>query len=286
MTLTSSRRVGCTVATFVALVASIFSTCAHSTDSIDANAPTSAVTKVSARPVFGALSTGQMMQIQIMSRSVLAAKHNQQPSQEEQALVTELHALSSDLKLATQPQGGKLELVTTGGIEPHHSAVATPAAAAPPSGEAMRNLLQQRLTHLHERRMSLDSTAPISTGATQAAEPRQAHQARMQYLSRRVAEIEHSVQAALILPPAERQTRLMELNHLLKPRSQDEWTRDQQFTKIADQPTETTIADLEHTTPTLTTLIQHRSEPTVDQPDSTVTAPPALRPSRKHSIKH
>lgn len=229
-----------------------------------AQAASAVPTDVHARPVFGPLQAGQIEQIQSLGRSVLTAKHGQQPTAQEQALVGELHALSGEIDQAILPHDGKVEL--RNGESPSRA-----TSAALPAGEALRNRLQPYLTRLHERRTALN-------GSVESLQPeaREAHQARMQHLSDRVAEIEQAVQSAMALPDEERHARLVELSHRLKPRSQDELLREQHATDAAEHPgTAASAIDLDHPTPTLTTLIEHRPGLTGQGPDIKFNGHPA-----------
>ena len=212
-----------------------------------AQAASAVPTDIHARPVYGPLQAGQIAQIQSLGRSVLIAKHDQLPSAQEQALVEELHALSNDIDQAILPKQGKIELLANTG---------SPASRIAAQADALRNTLQPHLTRLHERRTTLEAYVPTEP------EARQAHLARMKYLSGQVAEIERSVQTALALPDDERHARLVALSQQLKPRSQDQWVREQRRIDVAEHPAGAASAiDLDKPTPTVTTLIAHRPGP-------------------------
>jgi len=210
-----------------------------------------------ALPAFGPLPASQSVQLQKLGRVVLAAKQNQQPTAEEQALVAEFRALANDLELATRPQSGKIELASGPGTA---SAASSRAADG---NEAVRNLLQPRLTRLHERRLGLESTLANGRQADETDEPemRQARRARRQQLSQQGAAIERAVQSVLALPDAERHAKLMALSRQLKPKSFDELTLERRATEVAGQPGGAKAENGIDSTPTLTTLTQHRSAP-------------------------
>ena len=210
-----------------------------------------------ALPASGPLPASQSVQLQKLGRVVLAAKQNQQPTAEEQALVAEFRALANDLELASRPQSGKMELTSGPGIA---SAASSRAANG---SEAVRNLVQPRLTRLHERRLSLESTLANGSQADAAEEPemRQARRARRQQLSQQGAAIERAVQSALALPDAERHAKLMALSRQLKPKSFDELTLERRASEVAGQSGEARADNGLDSTPTLTTLTQHRPAP-------------------------
>lgn len=234
-----------------------------------AQAASAVPTDVRLRPVYGPLQAGQIAQIQNLGRSVLTAKHSQQPSAEEQALVGELHALSSEINQAILPKEGQVTLSTDAS---QSARTAAQSAIQPLSkGEGLRNALQPHLTRLHERRAALEAAVPMD------AESHEAHLERAQHLSNQVAEIERSVQAAMALPDDERHARLMELSKQLTPRSQAQWLQEQRREAIAENPSEAASAiDLDHPTPTVTTLVAHRPGPTGQ---ATPTAPSGHAPS-------
>lgn len=237
-----------------------------------AQAASAVPTDIHARPVYGPLQAGEIAQIQSLGRSVLAAKHSQRPTAEEQALVGELHALSSEIDQAILPLDGKVEL-----------SVASAPQSRAVRGEALRNLLQPRLTRLHERRAALESTTTVEPQA------REAHQARMHHLNDQVAEIEHSVQDALALPDEQRHARLVELSRQLKPLGLEELQRERQRAEAAEPSANAaSAAELDRPTPTLTTLTQHRPGPNGPSAGSSSgsISQPVLRPSGKHPNKH
>jgi len=210
-----------------------------------------------ARPAFGPLPASQSVQLQKLGRVVLAAKQNQQPTAEEQALVAEFRALANDLELATRPQSGKMELASGLGTA---SAASSRAANG---SEAVRNILQPRLTRLHERRLGLESTFANGRQADETEEPemRQARRARRLQLSQQGTAIEQAVQSALALPDAERHAKLMALSRQLKPKSFDELTLERRAAEVAGQPGGAKAESGLDSTPTLTTLTQHRPAP-------------------------
>lgn len=121
------------------------------------------------------------------------------------------------------------------------------------------------------RRAALnDAVAPVQP------EAREIYQGRMQQLNDRVAEIEQAVQSTMALPEAERRAKLAELSHRLKPRTQDELLQEQHSDDVTD-----------HSTPTLTTLTQHRIGLAGKGPDAKSIAHPAYtsqsgKPPAKH----
>lgn len=239
-----------------------------------AQAASAVPTDVHAKPTFGPLQAGQIEQIQSLGRAVLAAKHSQQPTEQEQALVGELHALSHEVDQAIQPHEGKVELHS--GESPSLS-----ASAAKPAGDLLRNRLQPHLVRLHERRTALSDYA----GSLQS-QTSEAHQTRMQHLSDRANEIEQAVQSAMALPEEERHAKLVELSDRLKPRSQYE-LRQQHADAPAHSEKAASAIDLDRPTPTLTTLIQHRPGPTGQGPDIKFNGHPTSLPRPgKSPAKH
>lgn len=239
-----------------------------------AQAASAVPTDIHARPVYGPLQAGEISQIRSLGRSVLAAKHSQQPTAEEQALVGELHALSSEINQAILPKEAKVELSTA----------SAPQSRAT-SDETLRNQLQPHLTRLHERRTALES----STSTSAEPQVREAHQARMRYLSDQVAAIERSVQNALTLPDEERHARLVALGHQLEPRDLGALQREHRQLHAGEPSANAaSSAELDQPTPTLTTLTQHRPGPKGTSAGSSLASipQPVSRPTGKHLTKH
>lgn len=221
-----------------------------------AAAASQAASDVRARPAFGPLSAGQIMQIQGLGRSVLTAKHNQLPTEEEQTLVVELRALSQEIEQATQPQAGKIEA---------GSVVAERPMAT--RSQVVRSALLPRLTKLQQRRVTLESASSRPSAATANAEGADGRQSRLHRLSQQAQDIERSVQAALELPEGQRHAKLVELSHRLKPRTHDEWIGEQRRAGATGDPKGlVAAADQGSPTPTLTTLTQHRPGPKSQAP--------------------
>jgi hypothetical protein len=258
-----------------------------------AQAASAVPTDIHSRPVFGPLSAGQLSQIQSLGRSVLVAKHSQLPSAQEQALVSELHALSNELDQAIQPNDDNAALSISDVESRTPKALAQSAAASAPlaRGEALRNSLQSHVTRLHQHRVSLVSS---DAGIPQEPEAREAHLDRMRHLNARAAEIEQSVQSAMALPDAERHLKIVELSQQLKPRSQEEWGLERRRALAEAHPENAASVAAQgpdRATPTLTTLVAHRPGPTSQAPKGN-SAPSAaqevsrpavnVRPIKKH----
>lgn len=201
--------------------------------------PTSA-----ALPVFGPLDATQLSQVQAVSQAVLAAKGSQRPSAEEEALRAELHGLAGSVDQALQLTGGKnnVSIATTGGA-------AESADAQDVSSRKVSNLLGPRVASLHERRAAIDS---LSASGDETQQQAVAH---VQRLSQRVGDLEQSVQEAInTSDDAQRNARLTNLKKQLQPRTLAEWWQDRDEEAAMAAGT----AVLPASTPTMTTLTQHR----------------------------
>lgn len=203
-----------------------------------------AMPPVSAKPVYGALTAGQLKQIQAVGRAVLAAKSGQQASAEEEALRSDLHALAASVDDALQLKTPKLSMSVATDT---HADLAV-AGVSRANQARIDDLITPQLTRLHERRAAIEQLATDD-------EASKAQITHVQRLAQTAGHLEQSVLEALALPDdAERYARLAELRQRLRPCSPEEWRNDREREAIDSGEAKGFSAP----TPTLVTQTQHQ----------------------------
>lgn len=224
-----------------------------------------------ARPVLGALNAGQLSQIQVLGRAVLAAKGSQQASSEELALQNDLHTLAASIDQALKVSQPSLTLSIA---KPAAGATGVSTNAQSDASKVRRaqtdNKLNTQLANLHRHRQNINALVPAGD---ETSRERIGH---VQQIAKRIEPIELSVQEALAEPDdAKRFAKLVALKQKLRPRSLGQWWRDQEEeARLAG-----TAAPLPPTSPTLTTLTQHRAG--LDDVGANGNSPPTTTNSTK-----
>lgn len=202
------------------------------------------------RPVFGALDPVQLSQVQAVSRAVLAVKGSTLTSIEEEGLLAELHSLAGSVEQALQLNAvnNNPKLAPTTALSESVGAPGVPSRPA-----RLNNLLSPHVARLHERRAAINSLPVVGDEVQQQAV------AHVQHLAVRAGALEQSVQDALnATDETERFARLTDLKSQLRPRNLAELWQDREAEAALAAENTGAAAALPASTPTMTTLIQHR----------------------------
>jgi len=198
------------------------------------------------KPAYTALDVSQRNQIQAIGRGLLAAMGNQQASAEELALLESLHGLAGSIEQALQAPQPTLNPK----IDPNNTAPEASASEAPksPRRAQLDRQLRPYIERLRQHRQQIEV---LSAGDDDT----QKKIARVQGLVRHAGALQQSLDEALsVEDDADRFARLTDLKQRLRSRSLDEWRQQQK-----DEALQNRASVPETDTPTLTTLIQHRT---------------------------